>query len=208
MGLRLTLAVLFLVYAAFVVAGIADEGIDTNAGSGTCNPDEGDCTDADANDIDDPANKIHKDANADGRPPEVSFDNCIDRHESCPYWAEIGECEKNPGWMIVKCSKSCEACHLRDPQVRCQRTQLNISTSPIYAPGDMNSMFSSIESTFGDRYGVTVLSTDPWVVTFDNFVTDEEADALISTNSHTFERSTDTGKANAYGEQGRILSTG
>jgi prolyl 4-hydroxylase len=110
-------------------------------------------------------------------------------------------------WMIIFCTKSCEACHLRDPKVRCAREQLNISTTPAYQPGDMNSMFSSIVSRFQDRYDINVISTSPWIVTFDNFISDQEVDSLL--NSVTkFERSTDTGETNEYGETGRILSQG
>jgi len=71
-------------------------------------------------------------------------------------------------------------------------------------PGDMNAMFAGIEERFGKRYEVphtstavsfsatedsrlvhlplqiSVLSRDPWVVTFDNFVTPEEGRALIT----------------------------
>merc|ERR1719199_135568 len=67
------------------------------------------------------------------------------------------------------CASSCDACHLRDPKVRCARDRLGIKEDPVYAPGDMEAMFSSIEKTYGTRYGVNVLSRDPWVVTFDNF---------------------------------------
>ena len=113
--------------------------------------------------------------------------------------------------MIINCPRSCDrhnnACALRDPQLRCSRTALNISTEPIYKPGDMHNMFSSIQSRFGDRYEINVLSESPWVVTFDNFLTDAEIHAIISTQER-WERSTDTGMTNEYGETGRILSTG
>eukprot|EP00596_Hydrurales_sp_CCMP1899_P005889 CAMPEP_0119049508 /NCGR_PEP_ID=MMETSP1177-20130426/65056_1 /TAXON_ID=2985 /ORGANISM="Ochromonas sp, Strain CCMP1899" /LENGTH=228 /DNA_ID=CAMNT_0007026839 /DNA_START=506 /DNA_END=1192 /DNA_ORIENTATION=+ len=69
-------------------------------------------------------------------------------------------------------------------------------------------MFGSIKSRFDNRYGVTIHSEDPWVVTFDHFLTDSEVHALIATNEHSWERSTDTGSANEYGETGRVLSTG
>lgn len=72
---------------------------------------------------------------------------------------------------------------------------------PSYMPGDMNKMFSSIVEKFGSTYDVNVLSTDPWVVTFDNFLTDPEAKALIQTVSK-WERSTDTGTSNEFGETG------
>jgi len=52
------------------------------------------------------------------------------------------------------------------------------------------------------------MSTDPWVVVFDNFVSEEEINAMISTVEGNWERSTDTGQANEFGEVGRVLSTG
>jgi len=97
---------------------------------------------------------------------------------------------------------------LLDPKVRCDRKNLNISTDPTYKPGDMLDMFESIVPNFGSRYGVTVHSTDPYIVTFDNFLTDEESDALVSTVEGTWERSTDTGSVNEFGETGRVLSQG
>jgi len=75
------------------------------------------------------------------------------------------------------------------------RAALNISTEPIYKPGDLNWVFANIAEEF-PHYGITVISTDPWIVTFDNFLTDEEVDAMISTNEGNYERSTDTGSVN------------
>lgn len=110
--------------------------------------------------------------------------------------------------MIVNCPHSCNACHLREYKARCDRSFLNISTAPIYKPGDLNNMFSSIVDRFSDRYDINVINTSPWVVTLDNFLTEEESAALISTVEGTWERSTDTGTANAFGETGRTLSKG
>lgn len=125
--------------------------------------------------------KIAKGANTVGKPPEVSFNECKDRSDQCINFMNHGECDKNPGWMIVNCPAACNACHLRDPKIRCARENLNISTEPIYKPGDMNAMFSSIYDKYNDRYGVTVVKTDPWVVEFDHFLNDDEVDALITT---------------------------
>ena len=83
--------------------------------------------------------------------------------------------------MIVNCPHSCAACDLRDPKIRCDRNFLNISTDPIYRPGDMEAIFSDIEKDFSSKYKVTVHSTSPWLVQFDDFLTEEEADALINT---------------------------
>jgi len=109
--------------------------------------------------------------------------------------------------MIMNCPKICNACHLRDPKIRCPRAALNMSTDPIYQPGDMNRMFTSIKSRFGHLYDINILSESPWVVTFDNFLTDKETKALIKTVKK-WERSTDTGETNEFGETGRILSSG
>ena len=42
-------------------------------------------------------------------------------------------------------------------------------------------MFESVVDRFDSKYGITVLSTDPWVIIFDNFLTDSEVKALITT---------------------------
>jgi prolyl 4-hydroxylase len=149
--------------------------------------------------------RVPKGSNAQGAARKVDATKCEDRHTTCPRWKRSGECEINPGWMIVNCPQSCDACHLLNPKVRCDRAHLNISDTPAFAPGAMGEMFASIQERFGERYGVTVHSTDPWVVTFDNFVTHEEADALIAQQTK-FERSTDSGKQNEFGETGRVLS--
>lgn len=152
--------------------------------------------------------KVAKGANDQGKPPEVSSEQCQDRSDLCPQFARQGECTKNPGWMIINCPHACEACHMRDPKVRCDRNFLNISTTPIYQPGDMDDMFRSITRDFSSKYNVNVMSDSPWVVLFEDFLSDEEADALITTVEGTWERSTDTGATNAFGEAGRTLSTG
>jgi glutathione peroxidase len=32
----------------------------------------------------------------------------LDQHEQCSYWASVGECEKNPLYMLSQCEKSCD----------------------------------------------------------------------------------------------------
>ena len=49
-------------------------------------------------------------------------------------------------------------------------------------------MFESIVDRFGSNYGITILSKDPWVVTFDNFLTDSEVNALIVTGTKNSEK--------------------
>ena len=39
-----------------------------------------------------------------------SHDQCKDLNASCSDWAEKGECEKNPGYMLDNCKLSCGKC--------------------------------------------------------------------------------------------------
>jgi len=49
-------------------------------------------------------------------------DKCHDNHPAsneCPYWAQNGECSKNPKFMEVECRKSCGICvDIGVPQTR------------------------------------------------------------------------------------------
>lgn len=151
--------------------------------------------------------KIPRGANREGKPEVVSLSDCKDRHADCQSNMQRGECQNNPGWMTVNCAKSCNHCHLLDPKVRCERKRLNISTEPALYPGDLEYIFQNMYDNYHHRYEVTIHSSSPWVVTFENFLTDIEIDSLLGTVDN-WERSTDTGKANDFGETGRVLSEG
>jgi len=52
-----------------------------------------------------------KPINPTGAPPtKVPPSTCINENQSCDYWARYGECEKNPGYMKIKCKKACDVC--------------------------------------------------------------------------------------------------
>lgn len=148
----------------------------------------------------------------DGKPPQVTdVKDCKDRYDFCKRLANRGECDKAPGWMIINCPVSCASCHLRDPQVRCRREALNISTSPIYRPGDIDKMFTSLEMNnnphMADKYGtMEILSRDPWVVTIDNFLSESEIQSLTQFK-YTWKKSLEYGQVNEFGESGVLLST-
>jgi prolyl 4-hydroxylase len=79
---------------------------------------------------------------------------------------------------------------------------------PAISHGSLETIFSNIVANANKEYGdVTVLSTSPWIVTIDNFVKDTEAEALLG-SVQTWERSTDIGAFNEFGEQGRLVSGG
>lgn len=44
----------------------------------------------------------------DGEP--VVDSNCRDEDELCAFWAQEGECQNNPGYMLTSCAKSCNTC--------------------------------------------------------------------------------------------------
>eukprot|EP01041_Mallomonas_annulata_P013429 gene13429-28478_t len=157
-------------------------------------------------DLEDEDTIIPKGANPEGKPLEASVE-CVDRYDECASFVEANECNKNPGWMIMNCAKSCDACHLRDPKIRCTHAFLNVSHEPVFRAGDMDAMFRRIVSDFSEKYEVNVLSKSPWVVTFEDFLNDDEITALLETVDG-WERSTDTGASNDFGETGRILSQG
>jgi hypothetical protein len=35
---------------------------------------------------------------------------CVDEETGCPMWAEDGQCFQNPGFMLLSCRQSCDAC--------------------------------------------------------------------------------------------------
>uniref|UniRef100_A0A7S2WFP1 Fe2OG dioxygenase domain-containing protein n=1 Tax=Rhizochromulina marina TaxID=1034831 RepID=A0A7S2WFP1_9STRA len=129
---------------------------------------------------------------------------CQDRKDMCGAAAIRGECSKNPGWMIVNCPFSCNACDLLDPKVRCDRSRLNITNTPFFAAGGLSSMFQRIFEDFGSLEPALV-HEDPWIVTFDNFLNASEADALYHSVDN-FVRSTDTGSYNKFGEAEKLVS--
>ena len=37
----------------------------------------------------------------------LNLSGCKDKHPSCPGWAQLGECGKNPAYMLDNCCRSC-----------------------------------------------------------------------------------------------------
>ncbi|KRY76938.1 putative tyrosinase-like protein tyr-3 [Trichinella pseudospiralis] len=57
---------------------------------------------------------------------EINTPQCIDKHIKCLFWSLIGECDKNPFWMLPNCQKSCFSCGM---------TVADVNTpSPIIGP--------------------------------------------------------------------------
>ena len=140
-------------------------------------------------------------------------DACKNDHELCSFWAAQGECEKNQSYMKTNCAPACRSCDLIDFSVRCPYIG-DEKNPPIYQRGDMHAMFLDIANGKWDQFepsvrarpninlhdtardAIDVLVGDdiPWVVTFENFLTDEECDRLITLGyQEGYERSKDVG---------------
>lgn len=140
------------------------------------------------------------------------------RQAECTRLAQTGECQKNPGWMIMFCAKACGLCHLRSPKLRCSREALNLTAVPAFGDSQyggshgpaLERMLSTLPARVASRYPhvkVTVLSEQPYILRLDNFMTDEEINAVLSTVK-PFERSTDQGKKDADGKMEKVVSAG
>ena len=157
-----------------------------------------------------------------------STNPCQDRFSICKTQAETGGCSRSPGWMIVHCCESCDphlnSSELIDPKKRCSKDQLKTPEN-VWKPGDLNKLFAgwATDEKMKETYGLEVLSSpepekygatwekakdgSPWVVVFDNFLTDDEVRDLIRGGEiEGYERSTDQGATNDLGEMEKVVS--
>lgn len=125
--------------------------------------------------------------------------DCEDKKPArdCKYWHESGVCERNPGFMIFSCPKTCGYCHLKDPKIRCSR---HPQAKPAVGPGDINKMFERLLTDF-PQYSPEVFSRDPWVVVLNDVFSDEECDTLVEVGGKNFRRSVDAGAMKGDGAQ-------
>ena len=42
---------------------------------------------------------------------EETVNACRNTNAMCSYWATLGECDKNPSFMVTKCAPACLSCH-------------------------------------------------------------------------------------------------
>ena len=106
---------------------------------------------------------------------------CRNKHELCNFWASIGECDKNPGYMKTNCAPSCKSCEQLNFDLRCPMDE-NMENA-FDEPGDVNRFFERIlaNEEFA-KYNITVHSRPkntnddeyvfdgPWLITLENFI--------------------------------------
>lgn len=163
--------------------------------------------------------------------------NCQNRNDLCAFWAVIGECDNNKAYMATNCAPACETCHLIDISARCPKLDADPALVPgslnkmfekiiRQAPGNRTltkEERAAYESSKTPLYTVHVhsrpepnpvaispaidKSTPPWVLTFDNFMTDDECEALIQLgHKYGYKRSEDVGAEKFDGSHESVQS--
>jgi len=99
---------------------------------------------------------------------------CVDADANCAMWARQGECEANAAYMKAQCAVSCNSCGWAPPGCATRANQTAAARE-----GDIEAMFARAEQM--THLGPKVWSRDPWVLTFDNFLSDAEAESFIET---------------------------
>jgi prolyl 4-hydroxylase len=133
---------------------------------------------------------------------------CKNKQESCATLAVRGQCDVIPG-MKFNCAPLCESCEQMDVDFRCKadpdaidalypgdldRLYENITSNPAFEQYERK-VFSRPSYAPGDTAETADYQLGPWMVVFDNVVTDEEADRLIELGSNVgYGRSEGVGK--------------
>jgi len=124
---------------------------------------------------------------------------CKDTDSSCVAWAQSGECYRNTEYMLRTCCLSCSPDY-DDPCTH------NPTERPDVAEGDLTKIFERAVAEY-PQYSPRVLSRDPWVVTFDNLLSDEETDGIVEAvggKSGEYLKPSTTAKA-TRGKDGRVV---
>ena len=112
---------------------------------------------------------------------------CEDVHELCEPWHKAGYC-RSKGHLCRKTCGRCKGIPGRNPLVpresRCQRDNQSAAV-PAF---QLNALFKHTLEAF-PQYSPEVLSEDPWVVKYNNFLSAEEAAAFQEVCRSSFERS-------------------
>jgi len=159
---------------------------------------------------------------------------CVNLNPECLYWAVTGECEPEPdkhyAYMMGNCPLACLSCEMVDVKNRCPLPENEVEVNA-YGPGDLDNMFRGIADGNWDQYSPVIHSAPsdyferknkkskvddsnvklggPWIVTFENFLTELEAAQMIVLGyEQGFERSTDVGSMKLDGSYTNSESTG
>ena len=126
-------------------------------------------------------------------------ETCRNNNALCSMWAAQGECERNPAVMMGTCGPACHSCDAIDFDSRCPKE--GMGDEPVLKEaGDLNRLFERIvdqdENEFSKLAPVVIQrpyksgetrertwNLGPWMLSFEKFLTDEEADRLVEVTS-------------------------
>jgi prolyl 4-hydroxylase len=147
-------------------------------------------------------------------------EHCLNKDGDCTLWAQLGECDKNPGYMLTNCGPACRSCDKLIFEERCPMDP-KLSETDAWKPGDLNRFFERITThPHYQQYSPSIACHPgvvnehvgrpcPWVVAMDGFLTENECDALIEQGGLLgYERSEDVGERNPDGSYGSVQSAG
>lgn len=122
---------------------------------------------------------------------------CVDSDPiNCPYWADIGECKANPGYMHVHCKKSCN---------RCQQVKDRDEINKIIAQRIKENQERQSEARKSEETGSIV---DPNEKVGNNDIGKRSSTATASISSTgEVETTVDSATTTKNGNQGSVTST-
>lgn len=108
---------------------------------------------------------------------------CLNKDSMCTHWAMQGRCSEVD--VKLSCGPSCRSCMYLDDDVRCGGTLEQLPNA--FSAGSVDKMFQRIVRD----YDVQILSQPteeedkPWIITIDDFVSDEEIDLILEYGQKT-----------------------
>eukprot|EP00804_Cyclotella_cryptica_P029939 CCRYP_020080-RA/>CCRYP_020080-RA protein AED:0.17 eAED:0.17 QI:302/1/1/1/0.5/0.33/3/416/480 len=168
--------------------------------------------------------KLWSDSNPDKN--RINY-KCRNMESDCSFWAALGECQENSDYMKINCAPACQSCELLDIRLKCPITEDN---KMVYKPGELNALMERIVDNSDGKgtylqYNPKAISRPkirsdgtaapgvevdgPWIVLFENFVSEAEAEALIAAGAKKgYERSADVGAENPDGSHEEDVNDG
>ena len=113
-------------------------------------------------------------------------EDCRDTSDECIAMKADGACSQKPGFMVIHCAKTCKLCHLRkDEALRYPKNEAFMAETRILPnPGDLHRFFQGIVAFYDSNeneleWSLEILSRDPWILRFDDFFSEKEAEGIM-----------------------------
>lgn len=113
------------------------------------------------------------------------WDKCHLHYPFCAEMATMGYCTdlEHEAMMVLKCAPACKTCHLLSTETQCSyHDHEGARHLDALQPGDLHELFGWMENSdrLVELYGRrTVHSRDPYLISFEQFLTKEECQRLI-----------------------------